>query len=85
MSMHWSTGSVRIRWRLPAISLGNCVGAERRAIGDFATLGRRSSVAAQHRLSAKKPTLVFVALPAASNWRQTPIVVMNVSQSRAQP
>ena len=45
-------GSVRISWRLPAISRGNCIGAERRAIGGFAALGRRSSVAAQHRLSA---------------------------------
>ena len=52
MSMRWSMGSVRIRWRLAAISRGNCIAVERRAIGGFAALGRRSSVAAQHRLSA---------------------------------
>ena len=54
MSMRWSIGSMRIRWRLAAISGGNCIGAERRAIGGFAALSRRSSVAAQHRLSARR-------------------------------
>ena len=41
MSMRWSMGSVRIRWRLAAISRGNCIAVERRAIGGFAALGRR--------------------------------------------
>ena len=50
MSMRWSMGSVRIRWRLAAISRGNCIGVERHAIGGFAALSRRSSLATQHRL-----------------------------------
>ena len=52
MSMRWSMGSVRIRKRLAAISGGNYIGAERRAIGGVAALSRRSSLATQHRLSA---------------------------------
>ena len=52
MSMRWSIGSMRIRWRLAAISGGNCIGAERRAIGGFAALSLSSSVVAKHRLSA---------------------------------
>ena len=53
MSMRSSMSSVRIRWHLAAISGGNCIGAERRVIGGFAALSRRSSVAAQHWLSAR--------------------------------
>ena len=53
MTMRWSMGSVRIRRRLTAISGGNYVGAERRAIGGVAALSRRSSLATQHRLSAR--------------------------------
>ena len=63
MSMRWSMGGVRIRWRLAAVSGGNCIEAEWRVIGRLAALSRRSSVAAQQRLFVPERLSILAVAP----------------------